>query len=98
MKRVRSSQFGVRRGKNYYTGVTGNNDEGTPLRRQEGERSVPSTIKEGTDGRYANGDIDCPSMHKRIDPTICSIAQWRYPKGCEGCKYTDSAASGSARY
>lgn len=69
---------------------------------------IPRTVKEGlrdanapADPRtrpYANGDVDCPSMHKRIDPTICSIAQWRYPKGCEGCKYTDSAASGSARY
>ena len=48
----------------------------------EGRRGIASA-----EGAYANGDFDCPAMHKRIDNTICVLFSWRYPKSCEGCTY-----------
>lgn len=58
---------------------------------------IPRTVKEGlrdanapADPRtrpYANGDIDCQAMHKRIDPCICGIQAWRFPGTCTGCRW-----------
>lgn len=44
-------------------------------------------VDPGTDGHYANGDVDCQAMHKRIDPCICGIQAWRFPGTCTGCRW-----------
>lgn len=62
-----------------------------PGKRREAIGNRKSEPIARAEGRYANGDVDCPAMHKRIDNTICVLFSWRYPKSCEGCKYRRKA-------
>ena len=41
----------------------------------------------GGHGSYANGDITCKALGKRIDQTICVIQSQRQPDTCEGCPH-----------
>lgn len=38
-------------------------------------------------GTYANGDITCKALGKRIDQTICVVQSHRHPDKCSGCKF-----------
>jgi hypothetical protein len=39
------------------------------------------------EGAYANGDIECKALDKRVDQSICTVQSFRFPKKCDGCRY-----------
>ena len=75
----------MKRGKYYPASGSARSRDNGPLFKDRSNSS--NGLNRPKDGPYANGDIDCRALNKRIDKAICALQSEKKPELCAGCPY-----------